>query len=301
VKPRQVVVLSGKGGTGKTSVTASLVHLAARELPLVIADVDVDAANLDLVLRPRRLRTHAFESGLVARIHPELCIGCGRCYVACRFDAVVPDPERGPYRIDPIACEGCDACTYHCPAEAIVTTKPQVGEWYLSETAYGPLYHAHLFAGGDNSGKLVTVVKRQARQRALDDRRDGRPPLLIVDGPPGIGCPVLATLSGADLALLVVEPTPSGAHDLERVLPLVEHFNAQALVVLNKADISEARAEEIETLCRAQGVPVVARVPYDTAVTQAMVNGDPATAVVDGPVTAALRAVWHSVKETLAL
>lgn len=293
-EPKQIVVLSGKGGTGKTSVTAALVDLASQDLPLVIADADVDAANLDLVLRPRRIASHTFKSGLEARIDPDLCTGCGRCYVACRFGAVIPDPERGPYRIDPLACEGCNACTYHCPVNAIQTSEPQVGEWYESETPYGPLYHAYLFAGGDNSGKLVTMVKQQARLRALDDRR----PLVLVDGPPGIGCPVISAVSGASLALLVVEPTPAGVHDLRRVLQLTAHFGVPAEVVINKWDLNETRTREIEDFCRSQAVASVTRIPYDNSVTEAMVQGEPITAYQDGPVSEALRALWGTIRAT---
>jgi MinD superfamily P-loop ATPase len=271
------------------------VELAAQEQAIAIADADVDASNLDLVLSPERLEEHPFRSGLLAQIDAATCIRCGQCEAACRFEAIVPGANGSAYRVDPIACEGCAACVYRCPVDAISTTEPQVGEWYASATPYGPLYHAHLYAGAENSGKLVTLVKQQARLRALDDERL----LVLVDGPPGIGCPVISAVSGADLALLVVEPTLSGAHDLARVLQTTTHFGVPALVVINKADLSEARTQEIEAYCAEQGVPVTAHIPFDTTVTEAMVQGQPITAYADGEVTQAIRAIWGTIKALL--
>ena len=244
--PRQLVVLSGKGGTGKTTVTAALAHLASKDLTISLADADVDAANLELVLDVSRVAAHEFRSGFVAQIDPDLCISCGRCHAGCYFQAIIPGAVGAPYRIDPTACEGCRACQYRCPVDAITMLTPPTGFWYESVTKFGPLFHAHLFAGGENSGKLVTLVKQQARLRALDEARD----FVLVDGPPGIGCPVISAASGADLALMVVEPTVSGVHDLERVLDLVAHFEVPAAVLINKADLSEARTAEIAAFCR---------------------------------------------------
>ncbi len=296
--PKQLVIISGKGGTGKTSLAAAIAHLAAGELPIVIADADVDAANLDLVLHPTRLESHPFSNGLVAEINEEKCISCGLCEEACRFDAIlVPDRTGDPYGIDEVACDGCAACVYHCPVEAITMREPQVGEWYISETPYGPLYHAHLFAGADNSGKLVTLVKQQAKLRAMDDGR----PLVVVDGPPGIGCPVISAASGADLALIVVEPTLSGAHDLARVLELTDHFGVPALVAINKGDLSEQQSSAIEAFCRERGVALSVRIPYDTLVTEAMVAGQPITAYAESPAAQAIRALWATIKERLGL
>ncbi len=296
--PKQVVILSGKGGTGKTSVAAALVDLAAQELPLAIGDADVDASNLDLVLNPERVSTAPFKSGLLARIDPEQCIRCGACAAACRFEAIVAGEDDAPYRVDPVACEGCAACAYRCPVDAVTMTEPPVGEWYASETPYGPLFHAHLFAGAENSGKLVTLVKQQARLRALDDDR----PLVLVDGPPGIGCPVISAASGADLAVLVVEPTLSGAHDLDRVLQTTTHFGVPALVVINKADLSERRTAGITAFCEEQGVTIAGRIPYDTTITAAMVQGQPITRYAPrGEQTRALRAIWAQVKTAVGL
>lgn len=286
--PRQLVVLSGKGGTGKTTVTASLAHLASQAGAITIADADVDAANLELVLDVELVATHEFRSGFLAEIDADLCIACGQCYDACRFDAIVAGNPGGPYRVDPTACEGCRACSYRCPVDAIKMLTPPCGFWYESDTRFGPLYHAHLYAGGENSGKLVTLVKQQARLRALDEGRD----LVLVDGPPGIGCPVISAASGASLALMVVEPTLSGVHDLARVLDLVAHFDVPAAVMINKADLSPGRSQEIEQFCDSRGVPLVGRIPYDTVVTEAMVEGVPVTAYTQGPVSQVLSESW---------
>lgn len=295
VKTRQVVILSGKGGTGKTSVAAALAHLAAAEQRLVLVDADVDAANLELVLAPTRLDEHVFMGGQVASIDPDLCRSCGRCFEVCRFEAVTPG-DHGAYRVDPLACEGCASCVHQCPEGAIQVQEQQAGLWFRSDTAFGPLFHAHLFAGQENSGKLVTMVKQQGRLFALDQGRE----LLLVDGPPGIGCPVIAASSGADLALVVTEPTVSGAHDLERILGTANHFRVPALVLINKADVNPAYSDEIEAYCRANGIEVTGRLPYDTAVTEAMVHGQPVTAFQPaGALALALGQVWARLRERL--
>ena len=315
---KQIVILSGKGGTGKTTIAAALAHLASREASIVLADLDVDAANLELVLAPRALESHEFVGGKKAVIDPELCIACGTCAEVCRFEAVSPHPtpwppplsqfwERGggggeaaggevrAYFIDPIACEGCAVCFYQCPAGAIRLEEPVVGRWFRSETRFGPLFHAQLFAGEENSGKLVTLVKQQARLAALDLGAD----YLILDGPPGIGCPVIAASAGADLALIVTEPTVAGIHDLERALATTDHFGVPALVVINKHDLSPAKSREIADYCAARGIEMVGRVPYDAVVTEAMVQGLPVTEYEDGPVSRELGRVWERIKARL--
>ena len=293
---KQLVILSGKGGTGKTSVAAALAHLASQELPIVLADADVDAANLELVLEPTKVEEHIFMGGQVARIDPHRCTRCGRCYEVCRFDAVVPGEGGDPYCVDPLACEGCASCVTQCPEEAIRSEEQQAGIWFRSDTRLGPLFHAHLFAGQENSGKLVTLVKQQGRLCALDEGRD----LLIVDGPPGIGCPVISASAGADLALLVTEPTLSGIHDLERVLATVNHFRVPALVCINKADLNPVHSGAIQAYCHEQGIEVVGRLPYDTVVTDAMVQGLPVTVYQpEGLMAAALREMWARVGRRL--
>lgn len=292
---KQLVILSGKGGTGKTTVTAALAHLAAQTRPIVLADADVDAANLGLVLAPVTEETHDFTGGRIAGIGSAICIACGRCAEVCRFDAVrVPSGQGNAYAVDPIACEGCAACFYECPAHAITMMPQRAGQWFVATTRYGPLYHAHLFAGQENSGKLVTLVKQMARLRAFDDEAD----LLLVDGPPGIGCPVIAALSGANLALIVTEPTVSGAHDLERALGLAAHFNIPAMVLLNKADLGPTQAEAIIAHCAARSVPLIGSLPYDSAVTEAMVRGEPVTAG-NGLMSAALQKAWAYLQQQI--
>jgi len=291
---KQLVILSGKGGTGKTSVAAALAHLASQDRLIVLADADVDAANLELVLSPTKLEEHVFMGGQIAIIDPDECSLCGTCHDVCRFDAVIPGEDT--YRVDPLACEGCASCFYQCPEEAIRMEEQQAGLWFRSDTHFGPLFHAHLFAAQENSGKLVTLVKQQGRLLALDEGRK----LLIVDGPPGIGCPVISASAGADLALLVVEPTLSGSHDLERVLATTNHFGVPALVCINKADLNPAHTAAIETYCAEQGVAVVGKLPFDTVVTEAMVQGQPVTAYQpDGAVATALRVSWANIRAQL--
>jgi MinD superfamily P-loop ATPase len=284
---KQLVILSGKGGTGKTSIAAGLAHLASQEMSIVLVDADVDAANLELVLDPTRLEEQVFIGGQVAVIDPDKCQLCGRCHEVCRFDAIVPGQDY--FCVEPLACEGCASCVYQCPEEAIHCEKQQAGLWFRSSTRFGPLFHAHLFAAQENSGKLVTLVKQQGRALALAEGRE----LLIVDGPPGIGCPVISASAGADLALLVVEPTVSGIHDLERVLATAHHFRVPALVCINKADLSPTHTAAIEAFCADQGIEVVGRLPFDTIVTEAMVQGQPVTAYQPGgAMAAALRETW---------
>jgi len=294
---KQLIVLSGKGGTGKTSVTAAFAHLAAQGRlagQVVIADADVDAANLELVLQPQVLETQPFQGGQVAVIDQDTCLVCGGCADVCRFDAII---ERdGQYLVDPIACDGCAACVYQCPTESIHMEPQIAGKSYVSDSRYGPLYHANLDPGQENSGKLVTLVKQRARLRALDDDRQ----LVLVDGPPGIGCPVIAAASGADLALIVAEPTAAGVHDMQRVLGTLRHFGVPALVCINKADIYPEGAAAIETSCRADGVATVGRIPFDATVATAMVAGEAVTAFrPEAPASLAIAAVWERVLASL--
>ena len=288
---KQLVILSGKGGTGKTTVAAALAQLSSQEMPVVLADADVDAANLELVLDPTKRETHEFMGGKRAVVDTEKCTACGICAEVCRFDAVVPGDKA--YGIDALACEGCASCFYQCPEDAIRMEEQQAGLWFRSDTRFGPLFHAHLFAGQENSGKLVTLVKQQARLRGLDTEAA----LVVVDGPPGIGCPVISASAGMDLALHVVEPTISGVHDLERILGTTDHFGVPSLVVINKADLNPSRCNEISAFCAQRGVELVGQVPYDDVVTEAMVQGRPVTEYTNGPVTEALKDVWLRVRQ----
>jgi MinD superfamily P-loop ATPase len=291
---KHIVILSGKGGTGKTTVTAALAHLASQHASVIMADADVDAANLELVLSPRLEEQGDFTGGGVAVIDQELCIACGRCYDVCRFEAILPGDES--YAVDEIDCEGCGACTYACTTEAIQLEDRQDGKWFRSQARFGPLFHAHLFAGRENSGKLVTLIKGKARILAAKQKTD----YLLVDGPPGIGCPVIAAVSGADLALLVTEPSIAGAHDLYRIVGVTQHFGVPSLVCVNKWDLNPNKAQEIAAWCTEHGVPMVGQIPFDQVVTKAMVEGQPVTAYSDGEVSQAIHGVWAQVQAQLA-
>lgn len=299
---KQLVILSGKGGTGKTSLAAAFAHLAhdgKSSIRAVLADADVDAANLELVLRPERIERHDFTGGSVAIIDQERCEGCGICEQVCRFEAVIP-PASGAaqfgYVIDPIACDGCAACVYQCPEDAIHMQPQIVGRWYRSESCYGPLYHADLYPAQENSGKLVTLVKQNARLHALDNNSH----MVILDGPPGIGCPVIAAAAGADLALVVTEPSAAGIHDMRRALQTTSHFRIPTLVVINKADIYPEGTAEIEVICAGLGIEITGRVPFDPTVTEAMMNGEPVTAYSPAaPASQALAIIWQSIATRL--
>ncbi|OPL17695.1 MAG: (4Fe-4S)-binding protein [Candidatus Aegiribacteria sp. MLS_C] len=294
---KQLVVLSGKGGTGKTSVTACIAGLASKEMTLVLADADVDAANLELLLNPRRRDTYQFTGGFKASIDREACISCGRCMEVCRFGAVVhPDGDPDAYSVDPVSCEGCKSCYYQCPVNAISAERTVAGTWYLSDSHCGPLFHAEMFAGEENSGKLVSELKKAAA--GLCGSHDCG--LVLVDGPPGIGCPVIAACAGADLALIVTEPGVSAIHDLHRILQTLVHFGIQSSVCINRSDINVSRTEEIEESCRNEGIPVLGRIPYDDRVTMAMCRGktvleyDPAS-----PASMAVLGIWKKLREFL--
>lgn len=289
---KRVVIISGKGGTGKTTVSAALADLAAREKRLVMADADVDAANLELLLEPKQTSHTSFNAGKLAVIDAELCNACGRCLEVCRFEAVVFD---GQYTIDPQMCEGCLSCMHQCPSGAIQVEEHQSGEWYRSDTPYGALYHANLIPGEENSGKLVTELIAQAQAETEKENAD----LLLVDGPPGIGCPVTAACRSADLAVLVSEPTVSGQHDLERVLQLTNHFNLPAFLVLNKATLSARLREEIFAFAQAENVALLGEIPYDESVMQALFTAQPLTRLEDHPLKSTLETIWRRLKEEI--
>ena len=283
---KEVVVLSGKGGTGKTCIVGSFAALAQKK---VLADCDVDAADLHLLLSPSVKQETEFWSGQVAHIDGDKCTQCGLCQDLCRFDAIKD------FRVDPVSCEGCGFCSHICPAEAITMSESLSGYWYISDTKYGPLVHARLGIAQENSGKLVAVAKQQAKQIAQRDGLD----YIISDGPPGIGCPVISSLSGANLALLVTEPTLSGIHDLERVLGVCGHFGIPALVCVNKYDLNEDNTRQIEAYCSNQGVAVASRIPFDNVVTEAVVHGVPVVEYSDGRVSREIGALWQSVSRAL--
>lgn len=293
---KQVVILSGKGGTGKTTVTAAFAHLAAGDpaTRVALVDADVDASNLELVLVPLVHEAHDFVGGQVAVIDAALCAGCGQCADVCRFEAIMPAGDR--YDVDEVACEGCAACATQCPHKAIHMEPQVAGRWFRSESRYGALFHAALRPGQENSGKLVTLI----RQQALSWVKEMGCPLVLIDGPPGIGCPVIAAATGVDLAVIVAEPTAAGIHDLERALQTTRHFNVPSLVCINKADLYPAGQAEIERFCSADAIRLIGSVPFDTVVTRAMVQGEPVTAYdPGGAVSRALHSAWGAVLDAL--
>jgi len=297
VKPKELVVISGKGGTGKTSIVASFAALAEKA---VLADCDVDAADLHLVLEPKILRREAFSGGKRARIESHHCTACGKCAELCRFNAISFD---GPgnarvsktYRVDPIACEGCGVCAWFCPASAITFAPAVNGEWYVSETRHGPMVHAKLGIAEENSGKLVSTVRKEAgaiaRQRGLG--------LVLIDGSPGIGCPVIASITGADLVLIVTEPTLSGLHDLGRVADVANHFGVMGLVCVNKWDLNPDVAADIERQAQERGLRLAGRVRYDRAVTDAQIHKQSVVEFQRDGCAEDVRRVWSTVMREL--
>jgi MinD superfamily P-loop ATPase len=289
---KQVVVLSGKGGTGKTSLVASLASLAAESGQRVVcADCDVDASNLGLLMPGEEVRSEPFVAGRKARFQAGACGDCRVCVDACRFDAIRAD-ESG-IRVDPLACEGCGVCAVVCPFDAFVFEEQQVGTWSLRRTKVGPLVNARLGVGQDNSGKLVDRVREVAQQEA----RRSEAELILIDGPPGLGCPVHAALTGCDLAVVVTEPTPSGQHDLVRILELARGFRIPVAVVINKADLSSSATEVIVNLADFAGAPVVAQLPFDPAVPRALAEGR--LPLVVPAVERGIRGAWNAVGRLL--
>ncbi len=281
---KELVILSGKGGTGKTSLCASFAVLAGRS---ILADCDVDAPDLHLLLSPRPKERHEFLAGWEVSIREEECTGCGLCSELCRFEAIEPSPG-GAFHIVPLLCEGCRVCAHFCPARAIDVTEALCGQWLLSETRCGPMFHAHLEVPAENSGKLVTLLRQKAA--ALAEELGGLN--ILVDGPPGIGCPVIASVSGADVLLVVTEPTTSGLHDLERVLKLASHFGVPASVCVNKWDLNPELTEEIEKRTHQRGAEFAGRIRYDPAVTRAQME-QRAIVETDAPSAQDVRYVWE--------
>ncbi|MFO8090807.1 MAG: 4Fe-4S binding protein [Desulfatiglandaceae bacterium] len=258
---RELVVLSGKGGSGKTSVLSGFAAIPGEK---ILCDADVDAADLHLILNPEILETHDFVSGNTAVVNPEKCTGCGRCRELCRFSAI--DEQ---FRIDPLECEGCGVCVHFCPEKAIDFPENNCGQWFLSDTRFGPMAHARLAIAEENSGKLVSLVRREAEK--LAEEKDIK--LILTDGPPGVGCPVIASLGGATAVLIVSEPTVSGIHDMKRVVELCEFFGIPAWLAVNKFDLNLDQTKMIEAYAAEKGAKLMGRVPFDSTFTKAMVEG----------------------------
>jgi len=294
---KELVVISGKGGTGKTSLVASLAALAKKA---VLADCDVDAADLHLVLEPTVVKREEFSGGSRARIRSDRCTACGKCEEICRFDAIRFDgPGNGnvdkTYRIDPIACEGCGVCAWFCTDKAIEFGPVVNGEWFISDTRRGPMVHAKLGVAEENSGKLVSLVRAEAKKIAEYRKLD----LVLIDGAPGIGCPVIASIGGADMVLVVTEPTLSGMHDLERVADLTRHFGIETVLCINKWNLNEDIASRIEARAIGRGLKLAGKVRYDRAVTEAQVMGLSVVEYAQNGVVDDIRNLWANVQKSL--
>lgn len=285
---KQIVVISGKGGTGKTVITGSLAALAENK---VMADCDVDAADLHLLLQPDIKYREEFRSGATAVIDQEKCIQCGRCRSVCRFDAI-----KNNFMIDSVSCEGCAFCYHICPVEAITMEENHSGEWFISDTRFGPMVHAKLGIAEENSGKLVSLVRQQAKELAERNKSDW----IIIDGSPGIGCPVIASLSGVDGALVVTEPTLSGMHDALRVIDVAKRFGVPTTAVINKYDLNVEVADRITLACNEKGVEVVGRISFDERVVEAMVQGKTVMEGADGPAKEEIKNIWDRLIQKLS-
>ncbi|MGI6655638.1 MAG: 4Fe-4S binding protein [Desulfobulbus sp.] len=281
---RELVIVSGKGGTGKTSLTAAFAALARNHL---LCDADVDAADMHLLMQPQVQSRHDFIGGGLAVINAELCTECGRCRELCRFEAISPD-----YVVNDIRCEGCGVCVDLCPEKAIDFPPQRCGEWYSSETRFGPMIHARLGIAEENSGRLVSLVRKEARKMAEERELD----LILTDGPPGIGCPVIAAIGGATALVMIVEPTVSGLHDMERVISLAAHFQLPGMLCVNKFDLNPAMTEEIEHLAVQRNVALLGRIPFDPVFTRAMIEGKTLFEYGgDTPTHRQVREIWEKI------
>jgi len=285
---KEIVIISGKGGTGKTTITAAFAALAKNK---VMADCDVDAADLHLILSPAIQHEEDFYSGKTAFIRENDCTGCAKCVEVCQFAAISPD-----FVVDPVACEGCGVCVYFCAVDAIDFNDNLSGRWFISNTRFGPMVHARLGVAEENSGKLVTLVRRQAKLLAEKQNAD----YIIVDGAPGIGCPVISSITGANAVLVVTEPTLSGRHDLERVVSLAAgHFQIPTFVCVNKFDLNEEITDEIEKYCEKMNIGFVGKIPYDTIVTDAMVQAKTIIEFSDGVISKEINKMWEKINRLI--
>lgn len=290
---KEILIVSGKGGTGKTSITAALASLAK---DAVLADCDVDAADLHLILNPEIISENDFISGHEAILRPDDCIGCGECIESCRYGAI----HRGDdddIIIDPVACEGCGVCVWSCPVGAIDFPDSLCGHYYRSKTRFGPMVHARLAVAAENSGKLVSVVRREATQLADQENKQ----VVLIDGPPGIGCPVIASMTGVDTVVLVTEPTLSGIHDMERVVSLTKHFGIKVYVCINKYDVNNELAHVIEEKMESLDITIIGRVPYDNEITAAQIERKSIVEYSNGIAAQEITKMWDKIKEIINL
>lgn len=284
---KQLAIISGKGGTGKTSLVAAFASLAGS---LVTVDCDVDAADLHLILEPTIKQTESFEGGLVAQINPDECVQCGECIDLCRFDAISSD-----FVVDPFQCDGCGVCHDHCPLQCIELSRETAGEWFVSDTRFGPMVHAKLGIAQENSGKLVAQVRQKAREIAQEKELD----VVLIDSSPGIGCPVISSITGVDIVLVITEPTLSGVHDLKRVLELAGHFSVPSAVCVNKYDINSEISKQIELAAKKARSVFAGQIPFDNTVTKAMVAKKTLIEFGDSPAAGAVRKIWETTENLL--
>jgi MinD superfamily P-loop ATPase len=282
---KQLVIISGKGGTGKTIISGSLAVLAKNK---VMVDCDVDAANLHLLLHPKIKERHEFRGGDTAYIDQKICKWCNRCLAVCRYEAISDD-----FVVDPISCEGCGLCSRICPENAISMEENIAGEWFISDTKYGPFVHARLGIAEENSGKLVTKIRQTAKELAEKERLD----YVIIDGPPGIGCAVIASMANVDFALIVTEPTLAGMHDLQRVADLARHFGIQTKVIINKFDINLKNTEDIGKICQKRNIEVIVKLPFSEDVHHALVKGMPVVEFCQGRITKDIADLWKKINQ----
>ena len=278
---KQIVIISGKGGTGKTVITGAFAALAKNK---VMADCDVDAADLHLLLEPSIKERHEFRSGKTAIVDKDKCVKCGKCIEVCRFEAINED-----FIVDGVSCEGCAFCSFACPVDAIKMEENVSGEWFISDTRFGPMVHAKLGIAEENSGKLVSLVRKQAKELA-DKKGADR---VIIDGAPGIGCPVIASLSGIDCAVVVTEPTLSGLHDADRVIKVTKHFGILAKLIVNKYDLNMDMTGRIEKYCKENNIDLIGKIPFDKSIVEAMVLGKTIMEYKPGQAQKEIKSAWQ--------
>lgn len=283
---KQIVIISGKGGTGKTTLSASFAVLAQNK---IMCDCDVDAADLFLLMNPDIEKQEDFIGSQKAMIDPEKCIRCGKCITVCRFNAIIN------FQVDPVKCEGCSVCTLVCPNSAVSMSDSNDGIVFSSQTVYGPFFHAQLNPGSGNSGRLVTEIRKRAFALANEQKQD----MIIIDGSPGIGCPVIASISGTNLALIVIEPTLSGEHDLKRIASLTEHFKIKTMVCVNKYDINQEISDHIENICKEKKIDLIGKIPYDRSVVKAMLSNQPVVKFTENGVTEQIKNIWQRIYHEL--
>jgi len=284
---KELVVISGKGGTGKTSIMAAFASLAKNK---VLCDADVDAADLHLLTDPEIKKLYDFQGGGIAVIDPDKCTQCGLCRELCRWEAISEQ-----FEVDSIECEGCGVCVDFCPEQAIEFPLSTCGQWFISDTRFGPMVHARLGIAEENSGKLVTLIRQEAKKLAEKNKLD----LIITDGPPGVGCPVIASIGGATALLIVTEPTVSGLHDMERVAQLADHFKVPAMVCVNKFDLNTDQTQAIEKLAKEKNMTVLERIPFDPIFTKSMVQGKTIFEYnTESTVGQAVKQLWRKIIES---